>query len=221
MRPIVEEMTQCAITYDRLGQCIASDLDIKWSSSTPSDAPTQLTDAAEQIYKELRLFFNKANRTRMLDWTANPMRTGEDAKLDVNQVAREINESVLAMHAGDISVEPSDIADIPDKVQLEVNQVVATVGAGGVLRGIHIHEIAPVPFRAAEVVLLSGNVVVANCEEGTIEGITIDVLPNSRGVRAELNLVIDNVKGARVIGISANRMPNAIEQLADGTVVAD
>ena len=220
MQPIVQEMTQCAITYDRLGQCIASDLDMKWSSSTPSDAPPELTETAEQIYKELRLFFNRANRARMLGGTVSPARTGRDpdlAKVEVNQDVREISGSVLALDIDELSVEPTDVADLPDLIQLRFDQTVDTVSPGGVLRGMYVRRIAPAPFQAAEVVSLSGNVIVAHCREAAIEGVTIDTLSSCNGVRAKLELTVGHMSGGRVIGISASAPPEAIQQPADAT----
>ena len=201
MQPVVEELSQCAIAYGHLGRCITSDLAIPCSTTGTCTAPHELVDAADQIYKELRLFFNRANRSRMLGDTGNER---VDRNVAVNQSVAQIAASVQAIALQELLVDVSDVADLPSVVQIDYAQTAGTISRGGELRGIHVARIAPVPFRAAEVYSLGGRLDVDTCTDAVVEGIRIDSLDNWHGLRLHLELNVARLERSRIVGIRVN-----------------
>ena len=211
MGPIVEEMSQCAITYDRLGRWIASDLAMNWTLAAVPNAPPELTDASDQVYQELRLFFNRTNRGRMLAGTGDAEHAGINIDAAVNQNVRDCTEPVQAIEIEELALGANDFADLPSRSELVYEQNVGSVSQGGDLRGIHIGRIAAVPYRAAEVYALSGKLNVGACAGGAIEGIRIDTLSGWNGLRVRLELNVGNLERARVTGIAATAAADEIQ----------
>src|SRR5262245_20597240 len=90
--------------------------------------------------------------------------------------------NIQAMSVQSLSVEASDVADLPTLHQFTYKQRIGTLSAGGRLGGIHIGRIAPTPVRALEVISLAGEVNIGSCERADIDGIVIDELPKWDGV---------------------------------------
>ena len=221
MQPIVEELSHCAITYDRLGRWIASDLGIPWPLSEPPSAPTELLESCEQIYKELRLFFNRANRGRTLRGGAASGAGLDDSDIRraaVNQNIGSLGGSAFAVNIDEIRSEQDEFADLPDLIQVAFEQNIGSIIPGGSSRGVHVGRITPGRFQGTEVVSLTGSANVGSCEDGAIEGVIIDTISAWNGVRIRFDLVVGELTRARVVGISASAPPGAIEQPAHVTI---
>lgn len=214
MQPVVEEMTHCAIAYDRFGRWIADDLAMAWPLGQAYRAPPALNDAIDQCYKELRLAFNPANRGRTLGTGGGSTRDGTDPELvqiAVDQIVEEVRGEMLAVRVGELILDASDVADLPSLHQVRYKQNVGKLSRGGRVVGIHVERIAPTPVRAVEVVSLVGNVDIGRCEEAEINGILIDALPKWDGIRVRLELNVGNLEHARVTGIRATAPSGMME----------
>lgn len=204
MAPIVEEMTQCAVTYDHLGRLIANDLAMPWALPETPNVPPQLIAAVDQCYRELRLAFNPANRGR----TLGAPEGAEAGSLALEQNLAELTGELSAIDAGELAVEPSADADLPTLLQLAYAQNIAQAGLGAVLKGIHVGRIAATPVRAVEVISLSGIVNLGRCEDARLDGIVIDDIRTWDGVRARLEINVGSLARTRLTGIRA-RCPGA------------
>jgi hypothetical protein len=214
MEPIVEEMTQCAIAYDRLGRWIADDLTLAWPSDRAYQAPPPITESVDKCYKELRLALNPANRGRTLGAAGESSLVGTDSELvpvAVEQIVAEVGCEMQAVEVGELSVDGSDVADLPTLRQLTYKQNVGILSEGGRLGGIHVERVAPTPVRAVEVISLVGAVGIGHCEQAEIDGILIDSLPKWDGVRVRLELNVGNLERTRLTGIRAVAPPGTIE----------
>jgi len=126
----------------------------------------------------------------------------------------EIAGSVLGIEVREVHGGPSDFADLPGLRELACQQNVEAVIRGGELRGIHVGQIARIPFRAAEVCSLSCQLNVGSCTDGTIGGIHIDNLSGSHGVRARLQLNVGRLERARLTGITATAPADVLQPSA-------
>lgn len=201
LESIVEEMTQCAIKYDRLGRSIAADLNIEWNALGVTQSPqaAEIGADAQQVYDELRLLFNRSNRSHMLNRREIVL-----ARSDANPA---VAIETLQSH-------PDEVADLPDLIQVGFSQEAKQIRPGETLAGMRIGRIDPSAFVAAEVVSLAGRVEVEHCEGGAIEAISIGSVPNWCGIRARLELTIKSYKGGQVVGVRAIPPAESITRVA-------
>ena len=200
LESIIEEMTQCAIKYDRLGRSIAADLSIEWNALgvTQSSQAAEIGADAQQVYDELRLLFNRSNRSHILNR---------------REIMLTKSTTVPAVDIEVLYSQPDEVVDLPDLTQVGFAQEAKLVLSGETLRGMRIGRIDPSAFVAAEVVSLAGSVMVENCAGGAIEGITIGSVPNWSGIRAKLDLVINTYGGGQVVGIRATPPAESITKV--------
>lgn len=230
VQPLVDEMTQHAISYDVLGACISRDLGLGWAPINAAEIPQELVMEAESIYRELRLLFNRTNRSRMLgrvaDLQAASSAPGSIPGWMVKSEVGEVGAAVTSFELPELCVDqgrtksPTDWPDVPDVSFVGAALSVDRLTETGAFGGIRIGRLVPAAFRAAESVTVDGRMVLRECCGGVVEGIRIDELPRWNGVRLKLHLRIEHLRSGRVVGIAARAPANAVQPPVEGVEAA-
>ncbi|MFN2210185.1 MAG: caspase family protein [Candidatus Promineifilaceae bacterium] len=209
--PIVYEMMQCFVSYNLLGYKIAQDLELPWEYTEIQGVSQELIDNNEIIYRELRKFFNRTNRSRMLRQRAQPAAAGEGPPvINFSSTVQNIEGEQIGITVDEISVESDEEVDLPSLTQIDYIQTIESI-SGGSSTGIHIGHIESKKsrFLAAETLSLNGGLTVEEVRDGTIAGIVIDKVERWSGVRARLSLTIENFENSELIGIQAKAPEDA------------
>jgi hypothetical protein len=217
LAPVVDELTQCLISYNRLGFRIATDLGLPWQPIEASDSADWLVQAADQVYGELRLFFSRTNRPRMLSLLNESDRS--DKGVDVAQTIGDVKDNqVLAVTVDAIDLSANgrqDIPDVPSTLRIQFAQTFNSVMDSHVM-GISIGRVATGPYLAAETLALRGALTISECADGHIAGIVINNLSRWNGIRAKLSLTISRLRDSQLIGIQANLSSEALRKIQSG-----
>jgi NACHT domain len=216
LAPVVDELTQCLISYDRLGFRIATDLGLPWQPGDLPDSANWLVQAADQVYGELRLFFSRTNRPRMLSLMNESDRS--EKAVNVSQTVGSVQGAVQAVRAETIDLSAGgrpDIPDVPSAARIQFAQTFKSV-TGGQVAGISIGQVSTGPYLAAETLSLRGSITIDDFSNGQIAGIVIDKVSRWNGIRARLSLTVGRLIKSQVVGIQASLSPETLRKIQSG-----
>jgi hypothetical protein len=221
--PVVNEMVQCAVSYDRLGSLIASDLNLSWEQAVTAKESREMQWLSEniiQVYWELRLLFSRANRSRMLNQGIDEQDDVEAQNINVSQTIKRVKGRVTGITEHSIDARSKEGEDMPNLTRVSTNQIIKSI-TGGSISGIHVKQVIPGRFLTAGALLYS-DLTIGHSQDGEIRGIVIDVVERSEqararladswegslatttnGIRAQLSLTIDQFEASSLVGISA------------------